>query len=352
MTWPEDGYFVSYEYDELNRLKRVWEGGVGTGVKLAEYDYDPLSRRKALRYYNGTGQVATTTSYAYEPDGDLSELNQQFFGVNPVRSYSYNAVGQVEIESGNVDVPEWSPVVPAQVGYTPNSLNQYASVGGVGFTYNGDGQLQFGGGANSYAHDVQGRLASVTQGLNVRGYQYDPLGLRLTKLQNGVPQVRYLQDGAEVIAEYDGAGTLQARYVYGPGIDQPIMMVRDGEKYFYHADRLGSVTHLTDEDGAVVEEYAYGPFGETDDPSIVGNPFRYTGREYDAETGLYYYRARYYSPTLGRFLETDPIGYYDSLNLYAYVRNDPLNLIDPTGEIVWFVPVVTGAVGAVSSGAG
>jgi RHS repeat-associated protein len=111
-----------------------------------------------------------------------------------------------------------------------------------------------------------------------------------------------------------------------------------GGRCFYRAKWQGSTTHLINQDGTIKDTYRYGPYGErvdwTPTDPDTGNPFRYTGRRFDQETGLYYYRARYYSPKLGRFLQTDPIGTKDDLNLYAYTRNDPLNHTDPSGAII------------------
>ena len=143
-------------------------------------------------------------------------------------------------------------------------------------------------------------------------------------------------DGTDLIAEYDGAGTLLRRYVHGPGVDEPLVAyegVTASNKSWLYKDHLGSIVGTADATGTSTAVYSYGPYGEPN--TLTGQRFRYTGQQLIGELGLYYYKARFYAPALGRFLQTDPIGTADDLNLYAYVKNNPVNWTDPTG-LYWF----------------
>jgi len=168
-------------------------------------------------------------------------------------------------------------------------------------------------------------------------YKYDPSGRRIKKTIDGYPTT-YLYDGDDLIAEYDGNNNLVRKYVYGPRIDEPVCMIDLADSnavYYYHFDGLGSVVALTDSNGTCVQTYEYSVYGHVaaSDPNHP-NPFMFTGRQFDIETGLYYYRARYYNPYLGRFLQTDPVGYEDGINWYRYCRNNPLVYTDPSGLCV------------------
>jgi RHS repeat-associated protein len=212
------------------------------------------------------------------------------------------------------------------------------------FTYDSNGSLTrttFGTKQVNYTYDYENRVSSITQtGLPNVTYKYDYLGRRIEKNIGGTV-TKYIYDGDNIIAEYDSAGTLQAKYVYGLNIDEPIRLERGATICYYHFDGLGSVTDLSNSVGAQVEHYTYSPFGKTKiynatglklTDSAYGNYYRFTARQWDGESGLYYYRARYYDANLGRFLQADPVGYEaGDMNLYRYCGNNGINFLDPSG---------------------
>ncbi|MGF1628172.1 MAG: RHS repeat-associated core domain-containing protein [Kiloniellaceae bacterium] len=327
LTWP-DGYYVSYAYDALNRMTEVLENGT---TSLANYDYDAASRRTDLDYGNGA-----SATYAYAANGNLTGLTQSFTGSSVTFTYGYNDTDQRTSVNVSDGAYLYHPAAASAVAYTPNSVNQYSTVGSSSLTYDGNGNLT-GDGVDSFSYDTENRLVSASALGNTIAYAYDPLDRRASKTVNGTV-TEYLSADDQEIAEYDGSGTLLRRYVYGPGLDEPVTTIdaSSGTKAYNHQDGLGSVIALSDgAAGSVTDTYAYSPYGQS--ATLAGSAFRFTGRRLDAESGLYYYRARYYSPALGRFLQTDPSGTLGGINLYAYVENDPLNLVDPSG--LWAVDV-------------
>ena len=156
-----------------------------------------------------------------------------------------------------------------------------------------------------------------------------PFGRRIEKSSSAGTSI-YAYDGDNLVEETNFSGAVVARYSQGLNIDEPLAMLRSGATDFYEADGLGSVTSLTSTAGALAQTYTFDSFGkQTASSGSLTNPFQYTGREFDPETSLYYYRARYYDPSTGRFLSEDSGD--QSSNLYAYVENGPTNLVDPLG---------------------
>lgn len=184
---------------------------------------------------------------------------------------------------------------------------------------------------------------------------YDPPGRRTEKSGTGVTTTFFLNDGSDELAEYDGSGDVLRRFVPGPAINEPIVYENCSgatapkctgagpSLEYYHTDHHGSVIATSGASGATVE----GPYTYDADGNggiLSGQPFQYVGMYTDAETGLYYDRARYYSPSLARFLQTDPIGYNDDIDWYTYVGNDPTDKTDPSGDCPWCLSAAIGAV--------
>jgi len=298
-------------------------------TNLASYAYDDLSRRSTVTLGNGT-----TTSYGYDSQGALSSLAHNLTGTAQDVTYSYARNQAQEIVNQNWDnnLYGWAAtgVTNTNKAYAANGLNQYTTVGANTLTYDGNGNLA-GDGFWSYGYDLDNRLKTATATGFSASLAYDGVG-RLRQTTIGGVVTNLLYDGVDLIGEYDGSNNVVRRYVHGPGVDEPLVWYEGSgttNKTWLYGDHQGSIVGQADGTGTSTALYSYGPFGEPN--QTTGTRFRYTGQQYLSQMGLYYYKARFYSPMLGRFLQTDPIGYQDDNNLYAYVRGNPLRWTDSLG---------------------
>ncbi len=371
------GGSVDYTFDNLNRLDTIMNFGL-----TFDFDYDALSRRKKTTLPNGT-----VTDYAYDVASQLTSLTHSLAAV-PFTQFDYtqyDGVGNKEVVSvQRTGVSVQSPlnyvyddlyrldtatkVVPTgtneDYGYDPvgnrltktgqitpsvfDAANRLLDDQTYTYIYDDNGNLTSKTNlttsqVTSYSYDAENQLISVQSPVASAQYKYDGLGRRIEKAINSSPFTRYIYDNEDILLEYNGSNVLQARYTHGAGIDEPLMMERDlnanaifepTERFFYHTDGLGSITDLTNSTGTIAQSYVYDSFGQIITvTSGLENPYTYTGRELDNESGLYFYRRRYYDPMVGRFLQEDPIGFLGGVNKYAYTLNNPINFTDPSGLI-------------------
>ena len=254
--------------------------------------------------------------------------------------YTYDGVGNRLTSFSNIG------------DYTYGPFNRLSNVGHKPYEFNDDGNLISGPyptlapsphAWSEYAYDFENRLTQVT--LAWRGalffvhrryinYKYDALGRRVERNTSDGEVEKFVYDGQDVIEDLNANGEVIRTYLNGPGIDDKIRQTDENGDLYFTSDHLGSTATLTDADGEEVEQITYDSFGKSEGSGLTR--FTYTGREFDADTGLYYYRARWYDPQLGRFISEDPIGFGgDDINLYGFVWQNPLNFSDPYGLDGW-----------------
>jgi RHS repeat-associated protein len=215
---------------------------------------------------------------------------------------------------------------------SPNKLAVVKVVTGGDYTCDNDANTLSDASGKSYMWDFDNRMvSSVVPGTGTVTFKYDPFGRRIYKSSPSFTGI-FAYDGFNLIQTMNSGGTVVSRYTLTQNIDEPLAEFRSGSNSYYDADGLGSITSLSSSAGALANTYTYDSFGNvTSLTGTLSNPFRYAGREFDGETGLYFNRARYYDSTAGRFLTEDPIRFFGGNNFYEYVSNHPTDLVDPWG---------------------
>jgi RHS repeat-associated protein len=281
------------------------------------YGYDNANRVTSEKDKEGT------VSFTYDSGGQLTSASG-----SRTESYSYDS-------GGNRNT----------AGYTTGTGNEMSSGGGYTFTYDNEGnttgETQLSTGNNwTYSYDYRNRMTGALEknsgGTTIAQatFTYDAENRRIGTKVNGT-QSWTVYDGVNPYADFNSSGTLQDRYLYGPAVDEILARIDSSNNVaWYLTDRLGTIRDVVNTTGTVLDHVIYDSFGNvtSETNATNGDRFKFTGREYDAATGLYYYRARYYDPSTGRFMRQDPSGYAagDS-NLYRYTGNGPTNETDPAG---------------------
>ena len=306
---------TTYQYDVASRLTRVAQGAL-----FATLGYDNADRRTSLGYSNGT-----TTSYAYDFASRLTSIAHNGpSGVIDAVTYTYDPAGNRF--SANRANGTASLLPNALVSASYDAANEQTQFSGATLQYDANGNLT-NDGTNAYQWDARNRLTGISGGATAN-FVYDGLRRRISKTIAGVT-TQFVYDQNDIVAEI-GGGAVGASYLRSLNVDEPFIRQTSTGNEHYHTDALGSSFILSNASGASAVSYGYEPFGKTTVSGASTNPLQFTSRESD-NTGLYFFRARYYSGTRQRFLGEDPIGFGGGANVYAYVENSPLGFVDPFG---------------------
>ncbi len=337
MIYP-NGTTTTYAYDATGRVTQVMHKRTSDQVAIAfdEYDYD----------HNGNATTITDKEgahiYVYDKLNRLTSAAHPSGTSLPVRNeiFSYDAVGNRLSDA-------------ERTGYIYDAANRLIADSSSTYAYDADGNVtsrvdRVTGSTTTFVYNSSDQLILVSASTHtIATYKYDAVGHRVEKNVGGAV-TRYIYDGPNMLAALDGNNNVLQFLTQGPGLDAPMLMRQSGTDYFYHEDALGSVTALTDLTGHVLETAEFQAFGKgvirdalgtPHASSTIGNSFLFAARELDVETGLYFNRARYLDPSIGRFVSEDPLL---QINRYSYALNNPITLRDPSGRISCWGPIAEG----------
>ena len=367
LTYPS-GVVVNRAYDAVGRLSAIKDGsGVLT---YADYVYTPNSRIRSITYGSGVVEVHgldarerlqsltqhnarcdLSVTLARDANGNVTVCSDKSGGT----TYSYDSLNRV---TRSKDPADWfgerfrydvcgnwlcaSNPIQGNVNRSSNGRNQYTRVGSQVLLYDCNGSLTNWNGLD-YEYDFLARLVAVrSNGMTLVRYGYDAWNRRVGRETAGGHTAWYY-DGEHLIDEAV-AGSWVKSTVIADSQDTPVVLLTTGVPHYYLRDWRANIAAITDATGQLEEQYRYSVFGRTEvlngngallPASLMGNTWTYAGLQADPETGLLHYRNRSYSPELGRFLQRDPAGYADGMNLYAYAGNNPLLFSDPYGLYRW-----------------
>lgn len=355
LTYPS-GMRVVEQLDVRDYITGILQNG----EEVVNMSYNAAGQKTSQTYANGI-----TTNYGYNPNGWLNDIHagnsvmhlqmtydaignitERKDALNSARteSYGYDVIGQLtSFKRGNAveNAYQFDPLGNrlktiengVTTTYRSNNVNAYTAItGGLSFTpqYDDNGNL-LNDDKHSYAYDFNNRLVTV-DGTN-GNYKFDALGRRIAK-----GDTEYYYVGDQMVEEVTVG--MVTSYLYGNEFDETLQMKRSSATYYYHTNHLGSTMALTDAAGSVVERVDYDAYGQPTfidatgnvlAQSSIGNNILFTGREYDVESGTYYYRARSMHPAIGRFMQHDPLMYVDGFNDLSYVDNMPIEAVDIWG---------------------
>jgi RHS repeat-associated protein len=331
MTGPF-GLSLDYEIDSLNRPESITAGaktfayeynGDGTIKKLTypngittDYSYD--NARRLIKIENKHGStILSSFSYEYDKNGNITSVTDEVSSTTT--SYEYDNINRL-VRTIRPDA--------SQINYSYDSRGNRIEMNGSTITHE-----DFKPGSFTYNEWGEAESYTTPEGATT-SYEYDAEGLRTKKTTPDGATRYYCDNAGRVIAEADGSNQVTAEIIWG---NKPLARKVGSNYYYYLYNGHGDVIALTDESGNIVNSYDYDEWGNvTSETEQISNPIRYAGEYYDPESGLYYLRARYYDPVLGRFISkdsvegdiTNPL----SLNLYTYCINNPLIYLDPSGH--------------------